>query len=340
MNSMRALAIIGIVFATVFVLGAIVTEGTRPAQSPQTQLPAAAGYDSPVMTTQAVPASGQATQGPRIASAMTCEPGTPSSARGCTQPALIASTPTPTLRPLPGGGCVVSPPPQVIAGGDAGNKAKIIARSGGSGGCGGPARPAGSAATSPAPAYVCQTSLPTSTSWVVVSSQTGLIRPVGVGTGGCQRLQPGALPPTPTPTLGPGQPCTALPGWTTQGQQLRAGKKAAFDDKPGYAQLPGNNAGDYAYPSQPMDIPGPGTYAFDFGPLDQDQFVNSPLPGSHTDPTAPGIELYFPPDNYPHNFTFTAEPSIVVKNGARYIRQVIEIDDGMRPCTQLVVWLT
>lgn len=327
MNSMRALVIVGAVFAAVVVLSAIVVQGTRPAPSPQTQFQTAAGYDSPVTTTQpaavsgpaatGVPPATTATQSPGIAAATGCELVSPSSTRG-----------------------VVSPPRQAVAGVAAGNKAGIIAGGGGSEGCGAPARPAGSASTSDAPAYVCQTSLPSSTSWIVISSQTGLIRPVGVGTGGCQQLPPGLLPPTPTPTPEPGQPCTALPGWTTQGQQLRAGKKAAFNDNPGYAQLPGNNAGDYAYPSQPVDIHGPGTYSFDFGPLGKGEFVNSPLPGSRTDPTAPGIELYFPPDNPPRNFTFTAEPSTVVKNGARYIRQVIQIDDGMRPCTQLVVWLT
>ncbi|MGH3786817.1 MAG: hypothetical protein ACRDRG_09785 [Pseudonocardiaceae bacterium] len=135
----------------------------------------------------------------------------------------------------------------------------------------------------------------------------------------------------------PGQPCTALPGWTSQGEHLRAGKKAAFSDHPGYADLPGSNAGDYAYPSQPVDIHGPNVYTFDFGPLEQDQFVNFPLSGSHA-LSAPNIALFAPPD-YQVQLTLTAEPSIVMKDGARYLRQPIELTGDPRPCAQLVIWL-
>lgn len=61
-----------------------------------------------------------------------------------------------------------------------------------------------------------------------------------------------------------------MPGWTSQGDQGRAGKEAVFEDDPGYAGLPGNSAGDYAFASQPVDIHGPGAHTFDFGPLGED----------------------------------------------------------------------
>lgn len=124
----------------------------------------------------------------------------------------------------------------------------------------------------------------------------------------------------------------------SQGEDLRAGKKAAFQHHPGYADLPGSNAGDYAYPSQPIDIHGSSAYTFDFGPLDQNQFFNSPLPGSHVEPSAPNIALFAPPD-YPVQLAPTTEPSIVTKDGGRYLRQSIELTGDPRPCTQLVIWL-
>lgn len=48
--------------------------------------------------------------------------------------------------------------------------------------------------------------------------------------------------------------------------------------------------------------------------------------------------LFAPPD-YRGQVAPTAEPSIVVKDGARYLRQPIELTGDARPCTQLVIWL-
>lgn len=142
------------------------------------------------------------------------------------------------------------------------------------------------------------------------------------------------------PAAAPGEPCSAIRGWSsTQGERIRAEKKAAYQANPEYAALPGNNAGDYAYSSQPVDVPGPGTYTFDFGPLDPDQFTYVSGPVSRLHPPGPGIVLYFPYD-YPVIHSAAAETSIVVKDGARYLRQQIELSGEVRPCTQLVVWLS
>lgn len=57
------------------------------------------------------------------------------------------------------------------------------------------------------------------------------------------------------PGAAPGEPCSAIPGWSsTEGERIRAEKKAAYQARPEYAALPGNNAGDYAYSSQPVDV--------------------------------------------------------------------------------------
>lgn len=48
--------------------------------------------------------------------------------------------------------------------------------------------------------------------------------------------------------------------------------------------------------------------------------------------------LFSPPD-YPGQLTSKTEPSIVVKDGARYLRQPIELTGEARPCTQFVIWL-
>lgn len=139
----------------------------------------------------------------------------------------------------------------------------------------------------------------------------------------------------------PETPCSTTQDWSsTKGERLRADKKAAYQARPEYAG-PGSNSGDYAYPSQPVDIKGPGTYAFDFGPLDPDRFVNFPPPVSDVQPPGPPIALHFPPD-YSASFrpTFDPKPSIVIKNGARYLRQMIVVSGDVRPCNQLILWLS
>lgn len=56
-------------------------------------------------------------------------------------------------------------------------------------------------------------------------------------------------------------------------------------------------------------------------------------------PPGPAFVLYFPRD-YPVINSPAGEASIVVKDGARYLRQPIALSGEVRPCTQLVVWLS
>lgn len=353
MNEIRPVTIIAILFAAVPVIGTVAAWGTYPVGSPETQLQAAATDDSPITTEMATPEIGQTVLAPPAVVAgpgsvsrgttASCEPvppadsastvvTPPADAPGCTDLAPPAARTTTTADIV----CEDTPPTQSVIV-DVEGGGEITVSSGGSS-CSGPAQSPNQSPTSNAPALVCEQSPPTQTSWVVADSLRGRIIPVGVGTGSCSAAQPGAPTPTPQVAPSPGEPCTALPGWTTQGEDLRAGKKAAFQHHPGYADLPGSNAGDYAYPSQPIDIHGPSTYTFDFGPLDQDQFFNSPSPGSHAEPSAPNIALFAPPD-YQVQLAPTTEPSIVTKDGGRYLRQPIELTGDPRPCTQLVIWL-
>lgn len=144
--------------------------------------------------------------------------------------------------------------------------------------------------------------------------------------------QPEPVAPTPTTVAAPGEPCSALPWWSsTESERLRSAIEA------GQARPePGNSP--HLFSSQPVDVHAPGTYTFDFGPLDHDQFVYPP-PASHVHPPGPAVVHYFPPDN-PVSFEPTADPSIVVKDGTRYLRQPIALGGDVRPCTQLVVWLS
>lgn len=155
---------------------------------------------------------------------------------------------------------------------------------------------------------------------------------VGVGTGKPGTETAPALPPEPPA----GGPCTSLPNWnTTKGEAIRAEKRKA-----------GDLARDFAYPSVPLDISGPGTYTLDFGPLDPGRFENFPPPVSTTTPPEPiGIN---PPDDFNVRVLFaptmTPAPTTIVKNGARYLRVDVTIDSldkrPVRPCTGLVAWLT
>jgi hypothetical protein len=143
-------------------------------------------------------------------------------------------------------------------------------------------------------------------------------------------LGPGRSSAGPSATAAtPLRPCTADATWGQQGAVLRADKKTAVA---GHRRAePGvliQNAGDFAYPSQPVDLRGTGDYTFDFGPL----------PANFTWP-APDLAFSV---QWPTDFPGRVDPprqsqKIVVRTGgSRYLEAVLPV--GGASCNNLVLW--
>ncbi len=97
---------------------------------------------------------------------------------------------------------------------------------------------------------------------------------------------------------------------------------------------PSANAGDYVYASQPVDIAGPGSYTFSFGPLAEDfRYPMSPsglgfkVPGDYRGRLAPAAGK-------------SDEARIVLgPDGARYLEISFSLMGDTVSCSELTVFL-
>ena len=124
-------------------------------------------------------------------------------------------------------------------------------------------------------------------------------------------------------------PCSSPAGWSAQsghGQEIRKGK-AALEEQAG-ALGPLADAGDWAYQSLPVDVPGDGDYTLEFGPLR----ASFNWPGSPS-----GFTLDQPPSTW--RFHPVSRPRIVSLSGGRYLEQTYHISRVDSPCSGLIAWI-
>jgi hypothetical protein len=92
------------------------------------------------------------------------------------------------------------------------------------------------------------------------------------------------------------------------------------------------NAGDWAFASGPVNIAGPGSYMFRFGPLTREFDLKVTVTGFH----------YIVPEDFPGELKPIASkgPHIVSADGSRYLEAVLEAHgNGLKPCNGLIVFI-
>lgn len=98
-----------------------------------------------------------------------------------------------------------------------------------------------------------------------------------------------------------------------------------------HAGSPPANAGDWAYASDPVDVEGPGTYAFRFGSIDKDfDFPRTPV----------GVTFDF--GGFLGRVTPTSGRGPIITSGAdgsRYFEAWFDVAGGVLPCTDLVIFV-
>lgn len=120
--------------------------------------------------------------------------------------------------------------------------------------------------------------------------------------------------------------CTHDATWSGEGSELLAGER----------QHPSTNDGPtsttvqtpFAYQSLPVDIAGPGTYTFTFGPL--------------TQPFHWGIDPFGLATYWPQDFNGSANPAggprVVSLHGSTYVRLAVAVDSPST-CSGLTLWV-
>lgn len=123
--------------------------------------------------------------------------------------------------------------------------------------------------------------------------------------------------------------CSSDAAWAAEGQDLRS-----FElEHPTTLQKPGSKLvtmTPFAYESLPVNVTGPGTYAFDFGPL---------LDGFHWGSNPNGAGFLWPPD-FAGGASPVAAPSpphVIWRGYQRYFQQEIQISGPA--CTGLRLWM-
>jgi hypothetical protein len=86
---------------------------------------------------------------------------------------------------------------------------------------------------------------------------------------------------------------------------------------------PANNRGDWAYPSIPQNISGPGTYTFRFGPLADDFTLSRGFVAS-------------PPPDFTGTVKPATEPRIAVELNGRFLEWMFEVG-GTAGCHAMVI---
>ena len=118
-------------------------------------------------------------------------------------------------------------------------------------------------------------------------------------------------------------PCSTDAQWSLEGQKIIHDKEQANLHPQPSGQVSGN-AGLYAYASRPVDVSGPGTYRFDFGPVSSD-FVPS------------GFVYMLPPDFQVDNMPL-GPLSLVTVDGSKYLEGSISLGGKVPTCRGLVAW--
>lgn len=122
-------------------------------------------------------------------------------------------------------------------------------------------------------------------------------------------------------------PCPLPSGWATEGSALSSYKQSA--PLPSISQgLALADSGNWAYSSLPQIISGPGTYVFDFGPVDS--AFNSP-----SSPTAVSFDS---PSDIGATFGPASGIAVVTKSNARYIEVSFKLTGNVPTCSGLVLW--
>lgn len=114
--------------------------------------------------------------------------------------------------------------------------------------------------------------------------------------------------------------------------QLRQQKARALASIPGAEPATASTDKNYVYTSQPVDITGPGSYTFRFGPVADD----------YNYPVSPASFGMGPAGRVPFSLKPSKDDAAhVVKetDGSRYLETTLEVSGDVRPCPGLVLFL-